>query len=246
MFNVVSVATLLVTGAVPKYDCSRSAPFHPRIHNLGNVGLGGWIHARLARTATTLIDHLAYDGDNVRRQLAKRIARQMHPDVVEVLEVGCGVGTLTLELSHTNRFHSIHAVDTSRQMIDVARQNVKDVHFDVMNGVDVNTCSSDLTVASFVMHELPCDGQREVLNAMIDASRRGTVWIMDIHPTYTPSRLMLSGEPYILDYLEQFEALIEDVSRTRHMQMDVDTLARGRVMIWCLREKTRHSSHETG
>ena len=38
----------------------------PRIHSLGNVGLGGVVHALLAPFSTKLIDVLAYDGADVR------------------------------------------------------------------------------------------------------------------------------------------------------------------------------------
>ena len=53
----------------PNYDCARTAPFHPRIHNMGNVGPGGVVHAACAAMATRWIDVVAYEGRNVRREL---------------------------------------------------------------------------------------------------------------------------------------------------------------------------------
>lgn len=40
-------------------------PYDPRIHNFGNVGLGGKIHASLARPITKLIDNAAYSGEDI-------------------------------------------------------------------------------------------------------------------------------------------------------------------------------------
>ena len=41
-------------------------PYDPRIHNFGNVGIGGKIHANLARPITKLIDIAAYSGEDIR------------------------------------------------------------------------------------------------------------------------------------------------------------------------------------
>ena len=49
-----------------KYDI-HTAPFHPRIHNFGNTGFFGAVHAASAPLATKIIDLLAYDGRNMRR-----------------------------------------------------------------------------------------------------------------------------------------------------------------------------------
>ena len=37
------------------------------------------------------------------------------------------------------------------------------------------------------------------------------MWIVDIDPSYQPSEIMLSGEPYVLRYLDEFEATLEEV-----------------------------------
>ena len=48
-------------------------PYDPRIHNFGNIGIGGKIHAMLARPVTRLIDHVAYDGINVRDKIVNNL-----------------------------------------------------------------------------------------------------------------------------------------------------------------------------
>lgn len=41
----------------------------PTIHTLGNVGLGGALHAALAPLSTKLIDVVAYEGQDVRQKV---------------------------------------------------------------------------------------------------------------------------------------------------------------------------------
>lgn len=44
--------------------------FNPTIHNFGNIGFLGSIHAVLAPVSTKIIDILAYDGDNIRNRVS--------------------------------------------------------------------------------------------------------------------------------------------------------------------------------
>ena len=63
----------------------------PRIHNLGNVGAGGGLHAARAPLATRVIDRVAYDGRDVRQEaLDARV-----PRTATVVDLCCGVGTST-------------------------------------------------------------------------------------------------------------------------------------------------------
>ena len=56
----------------------------------------------------------------------------------------------------------------------------------------------------FGMHEMPGSARRRVLrNAMRLAKK--TVLAVDIWPGFEPSPMMLSGEPYVLDYLANVE-----------------------------------------
>ena len=45
--------------------------YDPRIHNFGNVGIGGRFYASVARPVTRIIDRIAYKGVNVRKDLLK-------------------------------------------------------------------------------------------------------------------------------------------------------------------------------
>ena len=45
--------------------------YNPTIHNFGNIGFLGTIHAVLAPVSTKVIDVLAYDGENIRSKVSK-------------------------------------------------------------------------------------------------------------------------------------------------------------------------------
>ena len=60
----------------------------------------------------------------------------------------------------------------------------------------------------FSLHEMPKHAQKKiVLNAKRIA--KNEVLIMDISPNYKPSSLMLSGEPYLINYKRNIESLLK-------------------------------------
>ena len=54
---------------------------------------------------------------------------------------------------------------------------------------------------------------------------------MDIAPTYTPSPAMLSGEPYLKDYLARFETTL---ARASDRRLETWYLVPGHVTVWTL------------
>lgn len=209
------------------YNDVRTAPFHPAIHNLGNVGIGGRVHAQVAQAATRLIDARAYGGVHMRRELATTMAAR-YPRGTSLLEVGCGVGTLTSELERTGTF-SITAADTSREMLAVARKRLRASTLAHANGVDC-TAPVDVSAICMVMHELPAAAHTALLRVLCACTRKD-VWIVDIAPTYTPSPAMLSGEPYLTDYLAHFETAL---ARESDRRVDTWALVPGHVTVWTL------------
>lgn len=191
------------------YNCARTAPFHPRIHSLGNVGLLGGLHASCARGVTRLIDFLAYGGRNMRREVVDLIS-STHPDVSTVLELGCGVGTLTAEL--VRKGYNVTAVDTSPEMIERARRLVDGPRFSVQNAVDADPADADVVIACMLFHELPACAHEDILSAMLQCPR---IWVVDITKSYLPSDTMLYGEPYVPSYLSLFSDAISDFA-VRH------------------------------
>ena len=49
-------------------------PYDPRIHNFGNIGLGGAIHAEFAPIFTKLIDFKAYSKRDIRKEITEKLS----------------------------------------------------------------------------------------------------------------------------------------------------------------------------
>jgi len=170
----------------------------PRIHNLGNVGLGGWVHALFAPIATSAIDTLAYKGVDIRAKLLSNI-----PDD-SVVDLCCGTGTSTTA-------NGI-GIDTSGEMLTMAGIRYRHKHFEYGNAETWGeTDGAAVATVMFALHEMPREGRRAVLrNALRVASRH--VLVVDIAPHYEPSVSMLTGEPYILEYLENIQQDITEAA----------------------------------
>jgi SAM-dependent methyltransferase len=226
--------TILSIHMPPKYMCSRSAPYHPCIHIFGNVGFPGRIHAHGAELFTRTIDQFAYNGMNMRFEVAQMIALR-HPLDSNILEIGCGVGTLTNELEKCG-LENIVALDTSQEMLDVAMTNTNNVTFYRENGVDSHTLDFNPKVAivCMVMHEMPEVAHRELLSSLCRATKdaSGEIWIVDIHPSYEPSWSMLTGEPYILTYLANIDRIVEETAVELNMSSATIDIIAGRVRGW--------------
>lgn len=150
------------------------------------------MHALFAKPATEVIDALAYDGRNIRKDVLECI-----PSSYKVLDLCCGVGTGTRDVG----------VDTSNEMLGMAAFLSKGGEKMFVRG-NAETYGEeneyDVVTVLFALHEMPKGARRKVLrNAERVASR--AVIVMDIHPNYTPSRSMLAGEPYVVDYLSNIE-----------------------------------------
>lgn len=109
-------------------------PFDPRIHNFGNTGLLGNIHAELAPYFTDLIDLKAYSGRNIR----KEITDALNPNRNRILDLCCGVGLSTAN----NGF----GIDTSAEMITKAKKIYREQLFKSYDNnkiIDKNKISDD-------------------------------------------------------------------------------------------------------
>jgi len=221
---------------------ARTAPFHPTLHNLGNVGVGGALHAAGAELATRVIDALAYDGRNVRGELAAALAER-HLGA-HALDVGCGVGTLTGELArHPRSFATVTGVDTSAEMVAVARLRVPNASFLVGNAIDVHRWqmlgddgpAPDLMTASFVMHEMPRPAHRRMLRSLHRLSPRGEIVLVDIDPVeYRPSAAMRAGEPFVREYMETVDATVAEEAARCGRRVNRESLVDGHVVAWTL------------
>jgi len=218
-----------------------SAPFHPNIHILGNTGTGGIIHAWSARYVTRLIDKYAYNGRNMRREVATHLATVYDKKQPSILEIGCGVGTLTEELVNSG-FCDITAVDTSLEMLNVAKKNVPGAMYKQMNGIDVSK-NFDVIIACMVCHELPKIANQQLVDAMCERvyEKKGDVWIFDIHTLFKPSYSMLTGEPFLPQYLETFDNLIKQKGSESVFHSKTFPIIPQHVQAWVLEHKNKPS-----
>jgi SAM-dependent methyltransferase len=75
------------------------------------------------------------------------------------------------------------------------------------------TRSCDVATVMFGMHEMPGDARRRVIRNALRLARR-KVLVVDIWPGFEPSPMMLSGEPFLLDYLANIENDVKVRART--------------------------------
>jgi SAM-dependent methyltransferase len=207
-----SVAALVVAAALSVHG--RTGPWRdPRIHHLGNHGWGGWAHAQLAAPFTRLLDHVAYEGVDVRH-----VVRASAP--AGTVDLGCGVGLSTPPRGI--------GIDASREMLAVAARSRAGCVFH--RGLAERwgaTDSAPLVTMSFLLHEQPADRRLRILRNARRVST-GHVVVLDIHPEYRPSPHMLSGEPFLSDYLMGIGGEIERVFGSARVR----DLVPGRVRLW--------------
>ena len=104
LYNIFTVLSL----SVPYY-------YNPDIHNFGNIGIGGKIHAELGPLFTKIIDNTAYDGRDIRSEIMEPYQNK------KVIDLCCGTGLSTLD----NNL----GIDTSNEMLNVARRYNKNSLF---------------------------------------------------------------------------------------------------------------------
>ena len=195
----------------------------PRVHNLGNVGVGGAVHALVAPAITRAIDALAYGGVDVRVVVRR----------ADSVDLGCGTGFSTAADGV--------GVDASRAMLAVARVLHPEKAF--VRGL-AETWGRDDSCAcaclSFVLHEQPRSRRVRMLrNAMRIC--RDEVRVLDICPTYAPSELMRGGEPYLDDYL----CHIDDEIHAAYDDVEIVDVVRGHARLWIGRKSAAARARRT-
>ena len=184
----------LVMLSLLKYSCGlimppKLYPFDPRIHNLGNIGFRGKIHAKIAPYFTKAIDLIAYGGVDVRKEELEKYTNKT------ILDFGCGTG-----FSTSNNKGSL-GIDTSKEMIDEAKKLFPDKRFSGGHAEQFKTDEQfDIVTCMFLMHEVPSFCRKNIIENALSIANEQVV-ILDIAPVYKPSNIMLEGEPYLPDYL---------------------------------------------
>lgn len=179
--------------------------YNPKIHSLGNIGIGGKLHANLAYTSTKIIDNIRYNGRNIRKEIFQPYLHENK----NILDLCCGVGLSTPP--------GQIGIDTSYEMINIAKKNEKrankNTHFCFGNAETFRPKKSiDIVTCMFAFHEIPNYAHIRIIhNALIIAKEEFI--IVDIAPNYknkNPPEIMLKGEPYLINYLNTIEDILYD------------------------------------
>ena len=188
----------------------------PRIHNMGNVGFGGWVHAQLAPYATKMIDNIRYDGNDIRALVIDRYNlyyKNKYNKCPKIIDLCCGIGISTMA--------NQTGIDTSYQMIDKAKSIKDSKNYHLRKGKKLFTKFKtgnaenygknkqfDCSTIMFALHEMPQSAHKKIIQNCFRISRDNVLFV-DISPDYNPSQIMIAGEPYLLDYLANFDNLMK-------------------------------------
>jgi len=195
--NFISVFSL----SVPYY-------YNPDIHNFGNIGIGGKIHAELGPLFTKIIDNTAYDGRDIRSDIMEPYKNK------KVIDLCCGTGLSTLD----NKL----GIDTSNEMLNVARRYNKKSQFNYGNAETFgNYKEFDIATCFFSFHEMPNYTHLNIINNCKRIAKEEII-IVDISTKYTPSNIMLSEEPYLLNYLESIDNILSEFNKSIYIENHID------------------------
>ena len=207
MFNTIIILQTIGLTNVPYY-------FDRRIHNLGNIGYSGKIHAEGALVSTRVIDIIRYNGRDIRKEIMEPYQEK------RVLDLCCGIGVSTVE-------NGI-GVDTSFEMLKVAQRlnsNNKQNKTFYLSNAETYVSSEDIDIVTcmFAFHEMPEYAHKKIIENAIEIANEEVI-IVDIASDYKPKEIMLTGEPYLLDYMSTIDKTLREFEKTVYID--------GHVHIW--------------
>ncbi len=201
---------LLLTTKINLTTAKSKYYYDRRIHNFGNIGLGGKIHSLLAPYATKLIDDKCYNSVNIRQAILSNYNQDFYNKyerVPKLIDLCCGTGSSTA----TNQL----GIDSSEEMISAAtlRQARKIIHsnsrFIKGNAENYGQPQEfDTATLMFAFHEMPNYAHHKIIKNAKKITKHD-ILIVDISPNYSPSKLMLMGEPYLLNYKATIQDLLQ-------------------------------------
>uniref|UniRef100_A0A6C0CCT8 Methyltransferase domain-containing protein n=1 Tax=viral metagenome TaxID=1070528 RepID=A0A6C0CCT8_9ZZZZ len=183
--------------------------YDPRIHNMGNVGLGGQLHSLLAPYATKLIDNKCYNSVNIRQAILSNYNKEFYNKyerVPKLIDLCCGTGTSTAanQLGIDSSLPMISAAQAQAQ----AKKTIK-TQFILANAENYGQPQEfDTATLMFAFHEMPNYAHHKIIKNAKRITKHDII-ILDISPNYIPSKLMLYGEPYLLNYKATIQDLLQ-------------------------------------
>lgn len=187
---IYSYLNLINTGKYPPYWNNK------KIHNLGNTGVLGNIHAMTTPLMTKFIDRVAYNGRNVREEVYNSLDGS-------ILDMCCGTGFSTKPGNV--------GIDTCLKMIKFAKVFNPGNEYGYGNAETFGSNEEfDTVTIMFSCHEMPSYAHVNIIRNAVRVARKKVV-IVDISMDYKPSDTMLSGEPYLVDYLDSFQKTMDNI-----------------------------------
>ena len=184
-----------------------------RIHNFGNVGLGGKLHAYMAPHTSKIIDRISYNNENIRLKSIYGCKSFVNDDKLKILDMGCGVGisTKSIELMYPRSY--ITGIDCSVSMLNNCPKYTSiDFKKGFVHKTKYDDNLFDFINCMFLFHEVPNNGRKDIFDEINRILKPGGYLnILDIRLNYEPNKFMLSGEPFLLDYLSNFENEINNI-----------------------------------
>lgn len=116
------------------------------------------------------------------RTWRRALVRQIAPEPRDVvLDIGCGTGSLAIQLKRACPSASIYGVDPDPDILTRAEEKARNadvlVHFSQGYAQDAGTIAARIRpnklVSSLVLHQIPLAGKRMALLAALDALRPG-------------------------------------------------------------------------
>ena len=183
--------------------------YDSRIHNFGNIGLGGRIHALLAPHATKMIDDKCYNSINIRHKILSNYNQEFYKKyekLPKLIDLCCGTGTSTC----INQL----GIDTSEAMLSKAKnikQSLKTTTQFIKGNAENYGQPQEFDTATlmFAFHEMPNYAHHKIIKNAKKITTHAII-IVDIDPSYRPSSLMLSGEPYLLNYKATIAKILKE------------------------------------
>tara|TARA_Y100001958_G_scaffold89189_1_gene60661 strand:- start:4207 stop:4800 length:594 start_codon:yes stop_codon:yes gene_type:complete len=179
--------------------------YNPSVHNVGNIGFLGNIHAAVSPFATKFIDYKAYNGRDIRKEIYDSFKGN-------VLDICCGTGFSTKPGST--------GIDTSRSMLRFSNLYNPGSNYIFGNAENYGNDNEYNTVSCmFSFHEMPQPAHEKII---INAMRvcKDEIIIVDISSNYTPSSVMASGEPYIHKYLKTIDDTMDKYGFSKEIIID--------------------------
>jgi len=202
--------------------------YNSRIHNFGNVGLGGRLHSLLAPYATTMIDNKCYNSVNIRQLILSKYNQEFYKNnekLPKIIDLCCGTGTSTAmnQLGIDTSDKMISAATSSKAHISkahISKAHISKAHISKAHISKSNTKfiignaenyghedEFDTATLMFAFHEMPNYAHHKIIKNAKKITKHDII-IVDISPNYSPSKLMLSGEPYLLNYKTTIHKLL--------------------------------------